>query len=129
MKVVVDLGFIVGYEIRIDNRQVICTDTLGMVGEFNALLGGGVSRVHHHRNATSALVNYNLGSTFALLCRERPELAHEVATIDAVQQLVVDAVTNVAPQSLLVEFIGGRKRIGDGAPDGAEVGTRIGFGF
>ena len=90
-----------------------------MVRKFNAFLYRSVPRMYHHRYAAPALVNHDLGSTLALLCSERPELAHEVTAIDAIQQFVINAIADVAAQSLLVEFVILSERIGDGSPDAA----------
>ncbi len=84
MKIVVDLIVTVSHKIRIANRQVISANTLGVMRELDALLYRGMAGVHHHRNTALALVNYDFCGTFTLLGSERPELAHEVAAIDAV---------------------------------------------
>src|SRR4030088_2280327 len=85
--------------------------------------------MYHHRNAAPALVNHDLGGKLALLRCKRPELAHEVATIDTIQQFVIDAIADVAAQSLFIEFVILCERIGDGAPHAAQVGARIRFGI
>src|SRR5579872_1032985 len=85
--------------------------------------------MYYDRNAASTLVNDDRGGSLAFFGGQRPEFAHEMPAVDAIDKLIVDAIAEIASQPLLIEFVIGGEGIGERAPDAMQIGARVGFGI